>query len=413
MEHRYRTLIDLAENRLRERFSALEEVALANQAKVLQAFKDSGIREYHFKGSTGYGYDDAGREALDAVYARVFAADAALVRQQFVSGTHAIGAALLGNLRAGDELISITGTPYDTLRGLIGAGNTHPTTGSLVDLGITYREYALTEDGNPDLPSILSGITRATKMLLVQRSRGYSLRPALSMAKLANFCQGIREKYPEIIIFVDNCYGEFVEELEPTQVGADLIAGSLIKNPGGGLASGGGYLAGRRDLVEQGAYRLTMPGLGGKMGAVSGEFLRLTLQGFFMAPHVVSQALKVACLFASVMQDAGYQVLPDPLEERSDIVQAIVVGDTEKLLKFAIAFQGASPVDAHLHPEPWIMPGYQDPVVMASGSFIQGSSIELSLDAPLREPYIVFLQGGLSYEHGKLVLAEVLQYLGL
>ncbi|MCL2497184.1 MAG: methionine gamma-lyase family protein [Symbiobacteriaceae bacterium] len=405
-----RDIIRACEKGLAADYRRIEEIALHNQEKVLQALWQARLGDHHFKGSTGYGYDDLGRETLDKVYAAVCGAEAALVRSQFVSGTHAIGAALFGNLRSGDELISASGTPYDTLRALIG-NIEDPAPGTLRDMGISYREVPLTSSGELDLPACLAAISPATKMLLLQRSRGYSWRPALSIAVLTDFISKIKAEYPQLIVFVDNCYGEFVEGEEPSQVGADLMAGSLIKNPGGGLALGGGYIVGRAALIAKAAQRLTMPGLGSHMGATAGEWLRLAFQGLYLAPHVVGQALKGMHLWAAVLATLGFQVSPPPHGARADIIQAVRLDSREQLLALAVAVQRAAPVDAHLTPLPWHMPGYEDEIIMAAGAFIQGSSLELSMDAPLREPYTAYLQGGLTLEHSHIALEKVLSNL--
>ena len=394
-------LIALQKEALREIrpfFAGIEEIAQANTLKVLNAFRECQVSEHHFQESTGYGYHDLGREKLDEVWAKIFGAEKALVRSQFVSGTHALACVLFGLLRPGDELVSAAGAPYETLRTVIGSAK--PTKGSLKEIGVAYREIPLTESG-ADIEGLKKCLTPNTKMVFIQRSRGYSLRPPLSIGEIKKICAAAHEIRPEIICFVDNCYGEFVEALEPTAVGADIIAGSLIKNPGGGLAAQGGYIAGRADLVELASYRLTAPGLGSHLGA-SPAGSRLFFQGLFLAPHVVSQALKGALFAASLFDKLGYLTFPKFHETRHDIVQAIELKSPAKMLAFCRGLQQYSPVDAHVTPIPGDLPGYSGPVVMAGGTFIQGSSIELSADGPLAEPYVIYLQGGLHFEHAML-----------
>ena len=399
-------LVEECEQSLQGDFARVDRIALANQHKVLVAMQNARLSDYHFKGSTGYGYGDAGRSTLDAVYAEVFQTEAALVRQHFVSGTHALGSVLFGVLRPGDELMSVCGAPYDTLQGLIGYGAT-PVSGSLKEFGVSYQEIALLESGAIDVSAVLGTINVRTKMLLLQRSRGYAWREALSISAIEAFCEEVKAQFPSVIIFVDNCYGEFTDIQEPTAVGADIVAGSLIKNPGGGIAPGGGYVAGREHLVAMAADRLTMPGLGQKMGAMNAEQYRLFFQGLFLAPHVTAQSIKGMHLVAAVLDKLGYCVSPAPHTPRGDIIQAVRLDAAEQIIRFAQAIQAASPVDSTAIPEPSEMPGYADPIIMAAGAFIQGSSIELSLDAPIRPPYTVYLQGGLTYEHVKLALFEV------
>lgn len=397
------------EKNLLPQYQQIDCIALFNHKKVLNAFHNCQISEYHLKGSTGYGYGDTGRDKLEEVYAQVLGAEKALVRGQIVSGTHAIALCFFGILRPGDELLSITGSPYDTLEEAIGIrGNA---SGSLKSLGITYNQVDLTNEGNIDLEAVSNAINDKTKMITIQRSRGYSWRPSLNIVAIKDAVEHIRSVRSDIIIFVDNCYGEFVELKEPTEVGVDLIAGSLIKNIGGGLAPTGGYVAGKTELVEMAANRLTAPGIGSAVGA-SLELNRLFFQGLFMAPHIVSEALKSAVLAAKLFQDLGYEVLPLPNEIRTDIIQSIKLGTPENLVAFCQGLQKGSPIDGHVTPLPSGMPGYEDAVIMAGGTFIQGSSIELSADGPLREPYIAFLQGGLSKEYTKLALISAAQQLG-
>lgn len=399
-----------AQKELTEEFSRIDAVAEENTARVLAAFQYHRVAEGYFAGTTGYGYDDLGRDKLDEIYADLFGTESALVRIQFVNGTHAIACALFGALRAGDVLVSAVGAPYDTLLGVVGAADKGP--GSLKDYGVEYRQVELL-DNKPDL----EGIARAAadprvKAILIQRSRGYSARSSLSVAEIGEMCRIIKDTDPNVAILVDNCYGEFVEALEPTHVGADLVVGSLIKNPGGGLAPTGGYIAGRRDLVEGAAMRLTVPGIGGECGCTLGQD-RLLYQGLFLAPHTVAQALKTAVFAAKVMELLGYETEPRSSAVRHDIIQMIHMKAPEALQRFCKGIQSGAPVDSYVTPEPWDMPGYDCQVIMAAGAFIQGASIELSADAPMREPYTVYLQGGLTFESGKLgVLLAVQELLG-
>ena len=372
---------------LSSRFQAIDEIAQQNTARILDAFRTHQVSDYDFRQTTGYGYGDSGRDKLDAVWADIFGAPAALVRNQFVSGTHALATALFGALRPGDELLSLTGTPYDTLCTVIGTSSRSP--GCLAEYGVRYRETPFEQIRRPE--TFAGILAPETRLVLIQRSCGYSLRESLSVAEIGAVCSAIKAIKPDCIVMVDNCYGEFTEACEPTSVGVDLIAGSLIKNPGGGIAPTGGYIAGRADLVERAAARLTAPGIGAEVGSFV-EGYRLFFQGLFLAPHVTAQAMKSA-LFAAAFFAA-----------RHDIIQAIELGSPEKLTAFCRGLQQYSPVDSHLKPEPAPMPGYADPVVMAGGTFIQGSSIELSADGPLREPYAIYLQGGLTFEHALLAL---------
>lgn len=382
--------------------SKMEDISIYNTEKVLKAFAKFKVADYYFKASNGYAYSDMGREVLDNIYAEIFGAQSALVRTQFVSGTHALAVALLGVLQSGDTILSATGTPYDTMQTVI--GHKKHVRGSLVDMGVSYAQVELKKDGTPDLDAIAQSVNDNTTMVFIQRSRGYSSRPSLNVEQIGNICKIVKNINPNTICFVDNCYGEFTETKEPTEVGADLIAGSLIKNPGGGLAPTGGYIVGRSDLVEAASYRLTAPGLGADMGASLGDSTRLLYQGLFLAPHVVMQALKGAIFTSAVFAELGYEVFPTVDDMRSDIIQAINFGTKEKLLAFCQAIQRYSPVDSHVLPVGGDLPGYEDSVVMAAGTFVQGASIELSADAPLREPFRAYLQGGLTYEH---VLAAV------
>jgi len=407
---RIRALANQTEQDLQEQFRRIDAIAAVNTEKVLAAFQKHKVAENYFAGTSGYGYDDLGRDKLDEIYAEIFGTEAALVRIQFVNGTHAITCALFGALKAGDVLVSAVGAPYDTLLGAIGAVDKGH--GSLKDYGVEYRQVELVNDA-PDL----EGMERAAadprvKAVLIQRSRGYSTRASLSVAKIGEMCRRIKAVNPTVCILVDNCYGEFVEELEPTQVGADLVVGSLIKNPGGGLAPTGGYIAGRRDLVEGAAMRLTAPGIGGECGCTLGQN-RLLYQGLFLAPHTVAQAVKTAVFAAGIMERLGYETQPRANEVRHDIIQMIHTKEPEALKKFCRGIQFGAPVDSYVTPEPWDMPGYDSQVIMAAGAFVQGASIELSADAPMREPYTVYLQGGLTYESGRAgVLLAVRELLG-
>ena len=409
-DQRIQGLADRAEALLAPRFREMERTALENTARVLTAFQKHRVSDACFGGTTGYGYDDLGRETLDAIYAELFGAEAALVRIGFVNGTHAIAAALFAAAEPGKALLSVTGKPYDTLCTAIGiSGNAH---GSLKYYGVEYRQVELAADGGADLPAIRAAAADpAVAAVTIQRSRGYGERRAFTVAEIGEICRTVREVNPTAHIVVDNCYGEFTETLEPTHVGADLCAGSLIKNPGGGLAPTGGYIAGRSELVERAACRLTTPGIGGECGATLGNS-RLLFQGLFLAPHVVCQALKTAAFCAAVLTELGYRTSPGPLEPRPDIIQMIQLDSGEKMKRFCAGIQKASPVDSYVTPEPWQMPGYDCDVIMAAGAFIQGSSIELSCDGPMRSPYIAYLQGGLTYEAGKLgILSAVSEML--
>lgn len=393
------SLVEKAEASLEDRFREIERICLYNQAKVLCAFRDQRIGAAHLTGTTGYGYDDIGREALDRVYAQAFEAEDALVRSAMSSGTHAITTALFAVLRPGDTLLAATGKPYDTFDGVIGINGNH--NGSLMDFGVRYAEVGLV-GGHADLAGIDAYLrAHKVKMVHIQRSRGYEWAHDISLPEIEEIIRTVKAVSPDTICFVDNCYGEFVSEHEPTYYGADLMAGSLIKNPGGGLAKMGGYIAGRHDLVELSGYRVTTPATGRETGATLGENKDM-FQGFFLSPHVVSQAMKAALLCAAVMKDLGYAVTPDLGDARSDIVQAIRFGNPEALVAFCRGIQKGAPVDSFATPEPCDMPGYADPVIMAAGAFIQGASIEFSADGPMREPYIAYMQGGLTYESAKI-----------
>lgn len=376
-------------------FAQIDAAAEANTLKVLDAMRDCRVSDAHFNTTSGYAYDDIGRSKLEELYAKVFGAERALVRTQFVSGTHALATVLFGILRPGDELVSLTGTPYDTMQTVIGYAN--PSKGSLKEFGILYDELPMAE-GRVDLKHIQAKIKPQTKMVLIQRSRGYSMRSPLSIEDIRAICTEVHRIKPDCICFVDNCYGEFVDTLEPTQAGADIMAGSLIKNPGGGIAPTGGYIVGRDELVELTSYRLTAPGMGDELGASLANN-RLLFQGFFLAPHVVAQAIKGAVFAAGMFAKLGYKTLPLPNDKRGDIIQAIELASAEKLIAFCGGIQKYSPVDSFAAPEPWDMPGYADKIIMAAGTFVQGASIEFSADGPLRAPYNVYLQGGLTFEH--------------
>ena len=376
-------------------FAHIEDVAEANTLKVLDAMRECRVSDAHFNTTTGYAYDDIGRGKLEELYAKIFGAERALVRTQFVSGTHALATVLFGILRPGDELVSLTGKPYDTMQTVIGYDN--PSPGSLKEFGVLYNELPMVA-GKVDMAHIKDVITDKTKMVEIQRSRGYSMRSPLSIEDIRAITAEVHRIKPDCICFVNNCYGEFVDYEEPTQAGADIMAGSLIKNPGGGIAPTGGYIVGRDDLVELASYRLTAPGMGDELGA-SLSNNRLLFQGLFLAPHVVSQAIKGAIFAAGMFAKLGYKTLPLPTEVRGDIIQAIELGSADKLIAFCGGIQKYSPVDSFAAPEPWDMPGYADKIIMAAGTFVQGASIEFSADGPLREPYNVYLQGGLTFEH--------------
>lgn len=372
----------------------VDRTVMLNQAKVLRAFHGAGISDTHFAPSSGYGYSDTGRERIDQLFAGVFGAQAGLVRVQFASGTHAIACALFGLLRPGDLLLSAAGTPYDTLRQVIGGG-----AGSLQEWGVRYREVPLLPDGSPDTDGVArAAAEQGAKVVFIQRSRGYSLRPSLTVDAIGKLIAAVKAAQPGALCVIDNCYGEFVEDREPSEVGADLVCGSLIKNPGGGLAPTGGYLVGHPGLIEQAASRLIAPGIGMEVGANLGAN-RLILQGLFLAPHVTGEALKGALFTAAFFERLGFRVRPRFDQPRTDLVQAVELGRPEALTAFCEAVQSAGPVDAHVRPEPWEMPGYSDPVIMAAGTFVQGSSIELSADGPMRPPYTAYFQGGLTREH--------------
>jgi len=378
-------------------FEAIEHVAEFNQLKVLKAMQDLRLSESHFEGSTGYGYNDAGRDKLEEIYAKVFKTEDSLVRPQIISGTHALSLALFGNLKHGDELLSPVGAPYDTLKAVIGI---NPTKGSLADHGVSYKQIDLLPDESFDYINIEKALSSKTKMVTIQRSKGYSLRKSLTITEIKELIDFIRNILPNVIIMVDNCYGEFVNIIEPAEIGADLIVGSLIKNPGGGLAPVGGYIAGKNEYVEGAAVRLSSPGIGKKAGPSLGITSRF-LQGLFLAPNVVASSVKGAAFACELFNALGYEVFPNNKRERSDIVQALVLKNPESLIAFCEGIQAAAPVDSYVVPEPWDMPGYDNQIIMAAGAFISGSSIELSADAPIRPPYAVFYQGALTWSHAK------------
>ena len=390
---------------LKDRFDQIDTVTEYNQLKVISAMQKCRVSAECFQGSTGYGYNDLGRETLEAVYAAVFHTEAALVRPQITCGTHALALALAGNLRPGDEMISISGKPYDTLEEVIGI---RPSNGSLAEYGITYSQVDLTPEGEFDLEGIKKAISDKTKLVEIQRSKGYQTRPSLSVKKIAEAIQYVKSIRSDILVMVDNCYGEFVETMEPSDFGADMVVGSLIKNPGGGLAPIGGYIAGTNACIENCAYRLTSPGLGKEVGAslgVNKDFF----QGLFLAPTVVGGALKGAIFAANIYEKLGFHVIPNGSESRHDIIQAVEFGYPEGVIAFCEGIQAAAPVDSYVTPEPWAMPGYDSDVIMAAGAFIQGSSIELSADGPIKPPYAVYFQGGLTWQHAKLGILKSLQ----
>ena len=392
---------------LKERFQEIDRVAEYNQCKVLKAMQEEKVSEACLLGTTGYGYNDLGRDTLEKVYASVFHTQDALVRPQITCGTHALALALMSNLRPGDELLSPVGKPYDTLEEVIGI---RPSDGSLTEYGISYRQVDLLKDGTFDYESIKHAINEKTKLVTIQRSKGYQTRPTFSVAQIGELISFIKNIKKDVICMVDNCYGEFVEKKEPLEAGADMIVGSLIKNPGGGLAPIGGYIAGKKECVAHAAYRLTSPGLGKEVGASLGV-IQSFYQGLFLAPTVTASALKSAVFAANIYESLGFPVIPNGSESRHDIIQAVTLNSKEALVAFCKGIQAAAPVDSHVSPEPWAMPGYDDEVIMAAGAFVQGSSIELSADGPLREPFAVYFQGGLTWYHGKLGILMSLQKL--
>lgn len=395
------------EEKLKARFDAYDQVAEGNQLKVIKAMQKAKVSAECFQATNGYGYNDLGRDTLEAVYAACFGAEDALVRPQVTCGTHALALALLSNLRPGDELLSPVGKPYDTLESVIGI---RPAKGSLAEYGITYRQVDLLPDGSLDYEKIREAVSEKTKLATIQRSKGYAARPTLSVAQIGELVTFLKSIKPDIICMVDNCYGEFVEEKEPLEAGADLIVGSLIKNPGGGLAPIGGYIAGKRECVENAAYRLTSPGLGKEVGASLGV-IQSFYQGLFLAPTVVNAALKGAVFAANIYGALGFDVLPNSTESRHDIIQAVTFHKPQAMIAFCKGIQAAAPVDSYVTPEPWAMPGYDSDVIMAAGAFVQGSSIELSADGPVKPPYTVYFQGGLTFSHAKFGILMSLQKL--
>ena len=401
------SLVESAEKEVATQLDRVDEIAQINQLKVMKAFSDNRVSEGHFASTSGYGYDDLGRDALDKIYAQIFGAEDALVRYSFVNGTHALSTMLFGVLRPGDKLLAVTGKPYDTLEEVIGitgdSGN-----GSLKDFGVSYEQIDLI-DGEVDYESIEKALKKETiKAVMVQRSKGYGWRPTYSAEKIGEIVKFVKDISPETICIVDNCYGEFVDTLEPTDFGADLMAGSLIKNPGGGIAPSGGYIVGKEKYIQMCAYRFTSVGIGKECGATLGNN-KLMYQGLFLAPHIVAQAVKSAILCSAVFNKLGFEVDPKPQENRYDIIQSIKFGTPEGVIAFCQGIQKGSPVDSFVTPMPWDMPGYQDQVIMAAGAFIQGSSIELSADGPIRPPYIAYMQGGLTYESAKLGIMHAAQ----
>ena len=395
------------EGLLSERFAAIDETAEYNQLKVIKAMQDNRVSDIHFAATTGYGYNDLGRDTLEDVYASVFHTESALVRPNLISGTHALHVALSGNLRPGDELLSPVGKPYDTLEEVIGI---RESAGSLKEYGVIYRQVDLLPDGSFDFDGIAAAVGEKTKLVTIQRSKGYATRPTLSVERIGQLIAFIKERKPDVICMVDNCYGEFVERMEPADVGADMMVGSLIKNPGGGLAPIGGYIAGRKDCIDRASYRLTAPGLGREVGASLG-LNQSFYQGLFLAPTVVAGALKGAVFAANVYEKLGFSVVPNSTEPRHDIIQAVTLGKPEGVIAFCPGIQAAAPVDSFVTPEPWAMPGYDAPVIMAAGAFVQGASIELSADGPIKPPYAVYFQGGLTWYHAKLGILMSMQKL--
>ncbi|MFJ8235026.1 aminotransferase class I/II-fold pyridoxal phosphate-dependent enzyme [Ureibacillus sp. NPDC094379] len=399
-------LANIIEEKVKPFHKKVDENAFFNQQKVLAAFREHQVSDFHLNPSSGYGYDDEGRDNLERVYATVFGAEAAIVRPQIISGTHAITLSLFGVLRPGDELLYITGKPYDTLQSIVDGGEKD--TGSLKDFGIGYSHVDLIDNRDINWDAVRDQINENTKMIAIQRSKGYATRPSYTIEAIREMCVRIRELAPNTVIFVDNCYGEFVEQFEPTEMGADLMAGSLIKNPGGGLAKIGGYIAGRTDLVEKCAYRMTSPGIGAEAGATLntlGDFY----QGFFLAPHVVAQSLKGAIFTSAMLEEVGMTTSPHYTDDRTDLIQSVSFQTADQMVAFCQEIQAASPINAHFAPVPAYMPGYEDDVIMAAGTFVQGSSIELTADGPIRPPYTAFIQGGLTYEHVKYAICSAVQ----
>lgn len=401
-------LVEEAEESIKDKFEELDDIKAYNQYKVLDVFRKCRISDVHFKWNTGYGYDDQGREALEKVYAEVFHTESAIVRPLIVNGTHALTLTLSGILRPGDEIVYCTGAPYDTLEEVIGIRGEGR--GSLKEFGITYKQVDLLPDGRIDIEGVKNAINEKTRMMCVQRATGYAWRKAVTIPEIEEWAAAVKSVNPDIITMADNCYGEFLDVKEPTDVGVDVMAGSLIKNPGGGLALAGGYIVGREDLIESISYRMTSPGIGKECGLMFGQS-RSMFQGFFMAPSVVNGAIKGAMLCAALFSRLGYEICPGVDDTRSDIIQSVKLGSPEAIEAFCQGIQSAAPVDSFVSPVPWDMPGYDDPVIMAAGAFVQGSSIELSADGPIRPPYIVYFQGGLTYEHSKFGVIKAAQAL--
>lgn len=403
-----KSIVEKVEDKIKTIHNEVDQIVEKNQYRVLEAFRNHNVADFHFNPSTGYGYDDTGRDTLENVYAEVFGAEAGLVRPQIISGTHAITLSLFGVLRPGDELLYITGKPYDTLEEIVGIRGEQ--NGSLKDFNISYQAISLTTEGQIEYPAVAKAIKPNTKLIGIQRSKGYATRPSFTIEQIQEMIKFVKECKPDVVVFVDNCYGEFVEELEPCHVGADLVAGSLIKNPGGGLAKTGGYIVGKEELVDLCAYRLTAPGIGREAGA-SLYSLQEMYQGFFLAPHIVGQALKGAIFTSALLEEYGFHTYPKWNQKRTDLVQSVQFNDREMMIAFCQAIQFASPVNAHVRPEPSYMPGYEDDVIMAAGTFIQGASIELTADGPMRPPYEAYVQGGLTYEHVKIALVTAMNQL--
>ena len=400
--------ISQAESKLKDVFACIDRNEEACTRRVLAAFQKQQVAYRHFSPTTGYGYDDVGRDTLERIFADLFGTEAAIVRPQIASGTHAISLCLFGLTLPGDEILSATGMPYDTLEGIIGWDEKQTPVGSLKEMGVTYQQVELTDQGTIDVDAVERALTPKTRLVIAQRSRGYAWRPSLMPEAFGALADMLHTRHPGVRLMVDNCYGEFVCDREPSHYGADVCVGSLIKNPGGGLAPTGGYIVGRADAIERISYRLTAPGIGLEVGSYAASYQPF-YQGLFMAPHTVAQALKTACLAAQVFEDLGMVTTPSATSPRADIIQAIQMKTPERLVAFCQGIQMASPIDSMALPEPWDMPGYQDQVVMAAGTFVSGASIELSADAPMREPFTAYLQGGLTYAHGRIALGQALQ----
>lgn len=403
-------IIETAEKDLKDRFSEIENIEAFWTKRILQAFQDKEVSYRHFAGTTGYGNGDIGRDTLEAVFASVFGTEAAIVRPSIASGTAALAQTLYGLVLPGDEILSATGRPYDTMEEILGINDGETAPGSMKEMGVTYKEIPLTQEGTIDLEAVDAAITPKTRLVIAQRSRGYSWRPSLMPEMFEGLCTMVHEKHPGVRVMVDNCYGEFVALCEPSEKGADVCVGSLIKNAGGGLAPTGGYMVGRKDAIERIAAHITAPGIGLEVGSYAPGY-QLFFQGLFMAPHTVAQAIKAACLAARVFEMLGMQSVPGAFEERSDIIQAIRLETPERLIRFCQGIQMASPIDSMAMPEPWDMPGYTDQVIMAAGTFVAGASIELSADGPMRAPYTAYMQGSLTYVHGKIALEKALQHM--